>query len=399
MRIRLAIPDELDDHDRKEALDAALESVTRSVKPLVARGLVPTAAKAIKGGKVRWAPEPPGDEHFDLPSTVLKRGWGDCDDLAPWHAATLRASGTDPGARAIVRKSGPNRWHAIVQRSDGSIEDPSRHAGMGHNVSGEGGGAGPAIHKPMSADSRLCIALCPSRDPRHPVSWFARCDAPDRCEPWDWTGSAHDADPRTALLRSISAVRGVCGSEIDETDLRRLQAVNDLLLGADPEEVGYVLEQVLGCDGAEDVLHDAAQSVGFFGGLVKAVSKPFKPIAKVLAPVARVITPAAEAVLPTAFGPAGKSIVSVTRGLSKGDPKALFAAALPTYAAHLDPKLVAKTFGSFGKGATPVVPVPAPQFSPRQQPSASEPWAPSTFKFESGTLVQPMGVGPSFMTF
>ncbi len=103
MRIRLAVPDELDDQDRKAALDAALESVVRSSVPMIKAGKWPTAKAAIKAGKVEWKPEPPGDEHFDLAPTVLARGNGDCDDLAPWHAAGLRASGGVPGATARVR--------------------------------------------------------------------------------------------------------------------------------------------------------------------------------------------------------------------------------------------------------------------------------------------------------
>jgi len=83
MRIRLAVPDELDDQDRKAALDAALESVTRTVTGLVRSGKAPPAARMIKDKRVRWEPEPPGDEHFDLPATIIGRGHGDCDDLAP----------------------------------------------------------------------------------------------------------------------------------------------------------------------------------------------------------------------------------------------------------------------------------------------------------------------------
>ena len=77
MDIRLAVPDELDDQDRKAALDAALESVTRTAASQVRTGKVPPAAGEIKSGRVRWEPEPPGDEHFDLPATVIGRGWGE----------------------------------------------------------------------------------------------------------------------------------------------------------------------------------------------------------------------------------------------------------------------------------------------------------------------------------
>lgn len=280
MRIRLAIPDELDDQDRKEALDAALESVTRTVAGMVRKGIAPPAAGQIKARRVRWHPEPPGDEHFDLPTTVIARGHGDCDDLAPWHAGSLRAGGVDPGARAIVRRSGPKRWHAIVRRSDGSIEDPSAAAGM-HSVGGGMCGAGPAITNPMSADGHLCVAICPTKDRRHPLVWFARCDVPDSLEPWDWSTTAAHTDPSRALVHAVKTARAVAGDAMDEEDYLRLGALQDLVMGADPERVADVLaglvddEELLG-----EILGDAVHSVGFFGGVLKGLKSvanaPFK---------------------------------------------------------------------------------------------------------------------------
>jgi hypothetical protein len=284
MRIRLAIPDELDDQDRQQALDAALESVTRSVAGMIRKGIVPSAATAIKAGRVRWQPEPPGDEHFDLPTTVLARGHGDCDDLAPWHAGSLRASGVDPRARAFVRKSGPKRWHALVRRANGSIEDPSAAAGM-HSVSGGMcHGAGPSLTKPMSADGRLCVAICPMQDRRHPLVWFARCDVPDSVEPWDWSSTAAHHEPSRALLHAVKTVRHVAGDSMDEEDFLRLGALNDLVLGADPEQVEEALADIVGDDDVGDILEDAVHSVGFFGGLLKGVKSvanaPFKIVRK-----------------------------------------------------------------------------------------------------------------------
>lgn len=245
MRIRLAVPDELDDQDRKEALDAALEAVTIANKGLYRKGVMPRISGLIKSGQVKWKPEPPGDEHFDLATTVIQRGWGDCDDLAPAWAGQLRASGTDPQARAFVRRSGPTRWHALVRRGDGTIEDPSRHAGMGHSVSGEGDGAAPSLCRPMSADPRLCLAICPTQDPRHGRIWFARCDAPDASEPWTWSGKSSHSSPAKAIVSAIKGLRSVAGDDIDEEDDFRLQTLNDLVLGADPAEVIEALDELL----------------------------------------------------------------------------------------------------------------------------------------------------------
>lgn len=405
MRIRLAIPDELDDQERKDALDAALESVTRSVTGLVRRGIVPPAAKAIKGGQVRWQPEPPGDEHFDLPTTVLKRGWGDCDDLAPWHAATLRASGTDPSARAVVKRSGPSRWHALVERSDGSIEDPSRHAGMGATVSGPGGGASP-IHKPMSADSRLCIALCPSQSgPGQPITWFARCDAPDECEPWDWSAMRADPSPKKALLSALNTVHGVFGDDIDDLDRLRLETLHGMILGCDADELGAELEHLMGADAADELLQEAADSVGFFGGLVKAVTKPLAPLARAVSPLASAAAPIANKI-PMAAPAAG-----LLQSLSRGDPRAFGAALSPQLFQNLDPRLVARTFAGragvppqtqaaaqrYAQQYSPIMPAPLRDLlSLFQQPG----WAPPTVKYEPGSVVQPRGpLGTSFMVY
>ena len=129
MRVNVAIPEA---HVDAPVLNAALESVTRLNEEMLAQGEVPTFTDGLKEG-IKWKPEPPGDEHFDHAATVLRRKWGDCDDLAPWQAASLRHTGEDPEARAIVRRSGPKRWHAIVRRGDGSIDDPSKAAGMGQH--------------------------------------------------------------------------------------------------------------------------------------------------------------------------------------------------------------------------------------------------------------------------
>ena len=73
-------------------------------------------------------------EAFLCIPAVLMRGWGDCDDLACWWAAELRYTGKDKRAKVYVRKSRsgvPGRYHAVVQRSDGTIDDPSIWLGMG----------------------------------------------------------------------------------------------------------------------------------------------------------------------------------------------------------------------------------------------------------------------------
>jgi hypothetical protein len=126
MRIRVSVPDE---HVTPEVVEPILEAVTRLNEHMLASGQTPSSRELIARGAV-WRPENMGDEHFDHGGTIASRGWGDCDDWAPLHSASLRASGEDPGARTIMRASGPSTFHAMTQRSDGSIEDPSVAAGM-----------------------------------------------------------------------------------------------------------------------------------------------------------------------------------------------------------------------------------------------------------------------------
>ena len=77
---------------------------------------------------VRYREEPPGTEEFCAIPDVLRRGWGDCDDLAPWRAAELRLCGEEATAEPV--HMGDGLWHVVVRRADGSIEDPSALLGM-----------------------------------------------------------------------------------------------------------------------------------------------------------------------------------------------------------------------------------------------------------------------------
>jgi len=62
---------------------------------------------------------------------VLSRGWGDCDDLAPYRVAELQEAGEKAKIRITWRRVGKRRtYHVLVRRADGRIEDPSRLLGM-----------------------------------------------------------------------------------------------------------------------------------------------------------------------------------------------------------------------------------------------------------------------------
>lgn len=280
MRINVAVPEA---HISRPVLDAALEATTRLNESMIKEGSVPTFRKAVE--RVNWRPEPPGDEHFDHAGVVLGRGWGDCDDLAPWHAASLRVTGEDRGAHAIVKRSGPKRWHAIVRRSNGSIDDPSREAGMGR-ANGVMGAGLPLMSSPRSEvgtynTRRPQLALRPVRDRAGQVeAWQARADLP-----WHWLPGSSPTDIAMASLHasptSSQAIVGACGglvdlgeaNDVDDDVLDRAAAIADACEGAD----WYDLADEYGPEHATA----AGAVVGsFFGSIARGLGKAAKFVSK-----------------------------------------------------------------------------------------------------------------------
>lgn len=94
---------------------------------------VPDAPRLYQSG-VRYQREPAADrgsiEEFATIPVVAGRGWGDCDDLAPWRAAELcEREGVD--ARPQLVEVAPRRWHVVVVDATGRvIDDPSARLGM-----------------------------------------------------------------------------------------------------------------------------------------------------------------------------------------------------------------------------------------------------------------------------
>lgn len=292
MRLQIAIPEE---HVKAPVLNAALEATTKLNESLLEAGETPTDQELIAKG-ARWQPEPPGQEHFDHGAEIASRGWGDCDDWAPLRAARLRVTGEDPGAKAVVRKSGEKRWHATVIRSDGTEDDPSLDAGMPGRgrgaraatvqrlpgavaVHGINGDVGSFIDMPQ-------LALRPISDRDGQLeSWQARADLPWHAAP---PGTSAADIAMVTLHRSpvssqaiVGAARGAFRMGLingaDPEQLKRLSALADACEGASWEEIA-------GTYGPE---HAAAaeQVIGsFFGkalrGIKKAAGKFVKPLAK-----------------------------------------------------------------------------------------------------------------------
>jgi hypothetical protein len=305
MRINVAVPEA---NVTAPVLNAALESVTRLNEEMLEKGTVPTFAEAVKGGGIKWKPEPPGEECFDHALKVLRRGWGDCDDLAPWHAASLRATGKDPGAQAIAKRSGPKRWHAVVRRSDGSIDDPSKTAGMGQPSSvvgavlpmmyGQqqvvGGSVGAYIVKPE-------IAIRPVRgayQARADLPWYWREHLWDKSTPTDMAMTSLHSAP-TASTALTGAIDGVCdlahANGVDfarPSDVHRLAAVADCAAGVPIGE----LRQIYGRETADH----AAHVVGSFWSSLKKIASPVANLARGAIKFVPGIGPVADTALSTA---------------------------------------------------------------------------------------------------
>ena len=117
MKITSNIPD----HAR--CVEAVLTGFVACARLLIEADLIPPFPHDVVG--VNYRLEAPGEEDWKLPFGVITDGWGDCEDLAIWLCAGLHATGEDPDARCIIVQTGRNKLHCVVQRGDGTIEDPS----------------------------------------------------------------------------------------------------------------------------------------------------------------------------------------------------------------------------------------------------------------------------------
>ena len=305
MRINVGIPET---HVTAPVLNAALEATTRLNEAMLKNGEVPTFDEGLR--HVKWKPEPPGAEHFDHAKKVLERGWGDCDDLAPWEAASLRHTGADPGARAIVKRSGPKSWHAVVQLSDGTMHrDPSRRAGMGQPHEYRGATV-PLMPRPTVSGIngigayiiRPQLALRPvpgGFQARTDLPWHYKTDPTAPPSAADYAMVSLHAQPvaRTALTGSIDgAIKLAKAAKFAHPEhVKCLEALADACEGMSYRELADIY-------GERHARH-AQQVIGsFFGKLKNLAQKGVSFATKTVAPLAASFVPGGSAALTAAKG-------------------------------------------------------------------------------------------------
>lgn len=141
--VRLFVDEHNDVARSRKALASLLEALTKiNVGWLISN---PQTPYLYESG-VLYEHEVPGRENWqDVPTTLLN-GVGDCEDLACWRAAELRAVAginAKPFLKFTRGPDGMNLYHVVVQLPNGMYEDPSRSLGMnGH----------PITYKPVYID-------------------------------------------------------------------------------------------------------------------------------------------------------------------------------------------------------------------------------------------------------
>jgi len=121
MRVNINIPASMGLRFTEAALEGLAQLATEDH---LAGNLPPLYDSGIRYQRER------GTENWLLPSQALLQGASDCEDLAAYRVGELRAHNIDPGARIVVEQTGPRTMHALVRRSDGTLEDPSVALGM-----------------------------------------------------------------------------------------------------------------------------------------------------------------------------------------------------------------------------------------------------------------------------
>ena len=106
------------------SINAALQGLVALNKSQMRSGKIPPLYQS----GIRYRRD--AGETWDSCQVCLRRGYGDCEDLAAYRAAELQCAGI-PARAVVMRSSTPGvAWHCVVRLPGGRIEDPSRKLGM-----------------------------------------------------------------------------------------------------------------------------------------------------------------------------------------------------------------------------------------------------------------------------
>jgi hypothetical protein len=113
-----------------EAIEAVAEGLVRLNEWMFERAdIAGVESPSLYDSGIRYRREPQGREWWESAADahgVATDRSGDCEDLAAYRCAELRVYEDDPDAMVRVIRTRRGSFHAIVQRGDGSYEDPSR---------------------------------------------------------------------------------------------------------------------------------------------------------------------------------------------------------------------------------------------------------------------------------
>jgi len=108
-------------------VEAMLEGFVMSNVLLIEAGLAPPSPL---DADVRYQREASGLEEWNMCIYVQRFKRGDCEDLNGWAAAGMRVTGEDPGARAVLKRTGRHMFHCLVLLSSGETYDVCPTLGM-----------------------------------------------------------------------------------------------------------------------------------------------------------------------------------------------------------------------------------------------------------------------------
>jgi len=102
----------LRDMIKKASQDAVINSLARTVigSPDGLDGIA-RAYNFVKS-KVKFVPEPFGQDNYQWPSYTLRTGFGDCEDHVGLLGSLLKAQGYNVGIKVVPR--GGNRYHVYT---------------------------------------------------------------------------------------------------------------------------------------------------------------------------------------------------------------------------------------------------------------------------------------------